>query len=346
MADMTTPQLHLATEPEWHEHTRSFLDFGYQQTWAYGHALARQQQARCEFAVLRDAGEVIGVAAVRIRAIPVLGGGIAYVSAGPLTRRAGDDADDGRFGQCLDALSAHYVERHGYVLRCLAPLGPPAWNEAVRAVCRARGWSEGAGRRHRTLWLDLDRPLDDVRAACSKYWRRNLRRGERGNLTVRVGTAADMFETLTDLYAVLRARKRFDSDLDVDFYRSLQARLPVDDALVVAIAELEGRPVAGLVGSMLGDTGVPLVLAAEPDGLRAYANYRLQWCSIAMAHERGLRAYDLGGIDPEGNTGVFNFKKGLGGEDVTAAGPFEVSPDSVRGALARHADRLYRRLAA
>ncbi|MHC4711620.1 MAG: GNAT family N-acetyltransferase [Planctomycetota bacterium] len=60
------------------------------------------------------------------------------------------------------------------------------------------------------------------------------------------------------------------------------------------------------------------------------------------AHERGLWYYDLGGIDPEGNVGVYNFKKGLRGLELWAPGPFESVPSIVRGVITHGAEDLYR----
>jgi lipid II:glycine glycyltransferase (peptidoglycan interpeptide bridge formation enzyme) len=68
---------------------------------------------------------------------------------------------------------------------------------------------------------------------------------------------------------------------------------------------------------------VYLLGATSPEALTVKAAYLLQWKAIEEARARGCRWYDLGGIDPAENPGVFHFKEGLGGADVTAAGPFE-----------------------
>jgi ribosomal protein S18 acetylase RimI-like enzyme len=54
-----------------------------------------------------------------------------------------------------------------------------------------------------------------------------------------------------------------------------------------------------------------------------------------------MRYYDLGGIDPAGNVGVYNFKKGLRGLDLSAPGPFEMVPSILKGALTHGAEDLY-----
>ena len=59
-----------------------------------------------------------------------------------------------------------------------------------------------------------------------------------------------------------------------------------------------------------------------------------------------MRWYDLGGIDPEENPGVYKFKRGLNGKEVRAAGPHELRPGGLDGFLTDKAEALYRRLVA
>ncbi len=330
---------------EWDGLAHRFLDHSYQQIWAYAQALAERRHAECEHVAVAWDGELIGLASVRVRHLPVVGGGIAYVAGGPLTRLGRDDDID-RLAQCLAVLDAEYVQRRGLTLRILAPLGSPDWNaRATDAFQRMNFAPTDRSRSYRTFLLDIDRPPDDVRAGFSKYWRRNLRRAEQRNFIIRTGTRPEFFEEIRGLYRRLRGRKQFRADLDAEFYASLQSQLGDDERFEALIVEHDRQPVAGLVMSMLGDTCVPLVMATDESGLRNYAAYSLQWHSIVMAQDRGLRYYDLGGIDAEGNAGVYNFKKGMRGVELCAPGPFESSPTGVIAAITSSAERIYKRLA-
>ncbi len=72
------------------------------------------------------------------------------------------------------------------------------------------------------------------------------------------------------------------------------------------------------------------------------ASYLLQWRVIQAAHERGFQWYDLGGIDPEDNPGVYHFKQGLGGRDVIAPGPLECPAAGLRRAAMHWSENAYR----
>ncbi|MHC4979251.1 MAG: GNAT family N-acetyltransferase [Planctomycetota bacterium] len=326
----------------WRTLAPRFLDYSYQQCWAYAQALALRHHAASEHVAIVSGAEVLGLASVRVRTAPVLKCGIAYIASGPLTRR-GWVSDIDRLGRCLRTLQEEYVERRGLVLRILAPLGSPEWNLAATAAFKEAGMTTtDRSRSYRTFLLDVSRTPDVIRTGCSKYWRRNLRRADRAKFTVHIGTTPELFDPMRSLYEQLRRRKQFESALDADFYAGLQPQLDPGEQFTAGLIEMDGEPVAGLVWSMLGDTCVPLLLAADESGLLSYAVYLLQWRSIVDAHERGMRYYDLGGIDPETNVGVYNFKKGLRGLDLWAPGPFEAVPSIVRGVITHKAEDLYR----
>jgi len=91
----------------------------------------------------------------------------------------------------------------------------------------------------------------------------------------------------------------------------------------------------------MGDSAIYLLGATSDDGLNAKGAYLLQWALIQWLRENGFKWYDLGGIDPEGNPGVYSFKRGLSGADLSQLTPFVacnsvVSSAIVRASLAAH----------
>jgi hypothetical protein len=93
--------------------------------------------------------------------------------------------------------------------------------------------------------------------------------------------------------------------------------------------------VAGLVASAMGDSAIYLLGATSDAGLNTKGAYLLQWTMIRWLKENGVRWYDLGGIDPEGNPGVFSFKRGLSGLDVCQINPFVESGSAVSSAIVK-----------
>ncbi|MDM8007805.1 MAG: peptidoglycan bridge formation glycyltransferase FemA/FemB family protein [Phycisphaerae bacterium] len=326
----------------WRQRAASFLDYSYRQLWDFGVACARRVGAVSEHVATLDGDETIALADVRVKRIPIIGAGIAYINGGPLVRR-NEPSDGQRLEWALRALAAEYVDRRSLVLRIAPALGPPDWNQQQCGVFEACGFGPADRvKRYRTLVLDLGRPLEAIRKSLDQKWRNCLNRSEKNGLSIRSGSSEELFESFCGLYRQLLSRKGFDVDLDAAFYATVQRDLAEAERFVISIADSGGHPVAGHVASMLGDTCVYLLGASNKAGMETKASYLLQWHTIQAARERGCRWYDLGGIDPDANPGTYHFKAGLGGQDVFAPGPFEIGPAGIKGGIVPVAERLHR----
>jgi hypothetical protein len=85
----------------------------------------------------------------------------------------------------------------------------------------------------------------------------------------------------------------------------------------------------------MGDSAIYLLGATSDDGLNAKGAYLLQWTLIQWLKENGIKWYDLGGIDPEGNPGVYSFKRGFSGNDVFQLRPLVACDSVISSAVVR-----------
>ena len=322
---------------QWPALAARFGDYNYCQCWEYGEALAARQRCEAVRLAVEDDGEPVALAAARVKRVPLARTGIAYVSGGPLL------TDAAASPAALGMIREEMVSRRALVLR-VSPRPIGVEPERVRALYGEAGFIESAGGGYRTIVLDVSGDLGGIRKGFDQKWRNCLNRSEREGLEVRSGTDDALFGEFAALYGRLLERKTFDAPLDAAFYRELQGRLPDSDKLVVTVAYRTGAAVAGHVASILGDAAVYVLGATNEEGLASKASYLLQWAVIEEARRREMRFYDLGGIDPEANPGVYHFKRGLGGREVTFAGPFEASPGGVKGRAVKALEAAYRRV--
>jgi len=333
--------VHPVERDEWLCLAARFGDNNYRQGWEYGRSLAKKRKAESHHIKITGAHEVLGIADIRIKRAPLLGG-IAYISGGPLTR-TGREGDIDRLAACLRALRQHYVENENLILRVQAAMGDPAWNHASRDCFAAEGFAPAThGTTYRTIVVDLQRPLPEIRSRLAQKWRNCLNKAERSNAAPALTTRLEDFDKFTSLFDQFVRRKGFNVDLGADFYRAIQSQATPPESLTLATIESNGTLVAGHMSSMLGDTCVYLLGATSDEALKSNAAYLLQWNAIKLAHERGLKWYDLGGIDPEANPGVYHFKNGMGGQEMIAPGPFELSSKALRSRLILRAESTYR----
>jgi len=332
---------------EWIALAADFADHNYRHCWDYADMLAARSKAAAEHVVVARGDGPAGLASVRVKRLPGARTGIAYVAGGPLVRRRGHDAARGCLEAVLATLKAEYVDRRRLVLRVAPAIGDVRWNALQDECLRAAGFRPAAHLRpYRTMVVDIDRPLADVRTGLAKKWRNLLSSAERQELQVTQGRDPRPFEHFAPLFDELVARKAFDVDLGADFYARLQPRLPERERLHLAIAWVDGRPAAGVVAAIHGDTAVYLLGASNDLGRRTNAAYLLQWKVVEAAARQGCRAYDLGGVDPVGNPGVYRFKQRMGGTEMVAPGPYELAPGRVRGAAVHAVERAFRAAAA
>jgi hypothetical protein len=314
-----------ATPAEWSQMLDLFDDANLYQTWSYGGV--RWGEKNLSHLVLKRAGQVLGLAQVRIIRPTSFKFGMAYLRWGPLYERRGQPIDPEVAVAMARTLEEEYVGKRKLFLRILpnAFAGTPRAAAIQAAFGRFTPEPLVHNNTYRTFIVDLSPSLDDLRRKLDKKWRNQLSSAEKNNLKVVWATGLDgsseAYGTFCLIYNQMRKRKTFETTVDVEEFGRIQQDLPERHRMLVLICEDKGGPVAGIVASAIGDTGIYLLGATSDDGLRSKGAYLLQWTMMKWLKEHGVRWYDLGGIDPEGNPGVYHFKRGFSGIDITQINP-------------------------
>ena len=322
---MSTPNWHFEvdrwTPDEWSQMLDLFNDANLYQTWSYG--AIRWGRKNLSHLVLKRNGEILGMAQLRIIRPARFNFGMAYLRWGPLYHRRGRELDAEACLQMARALQEEYVGKRGLLLQIL----PNAFAGSPRAALFQSGFSSftqetpTSANLYRTFVLDLAPAVEELRKNLDKKWRNQLTRSEKNGLKIIAGNGADEFRTFCTMYNQMRKRKAFETTVDIEEFGRLHKDLPKAHRMRILICEQNGLPVAGLVASAMGDSAIYLLGATSDEGLNSKGAYLLQWTLIQWLKENGFKWYDLGGIDPEGNPGVYSFKRGLSGADVSQITP-------------------------
>jgi lipid II:glycine glycyltransferase (peptidoglycan interpeptide bridge formation enzyme) len=324
-----------ATPVEWSSMLDLFDDANIYQTAAYGEV--RWGGKNLSRIVLKRDGEVAGMAQLRIIRPTPLKFGMAYLRWGPLWERRGRTLDPEVPIRMARAIEDEYLRKRKLFVRIL----PNAISESPRAQVFQSAFTsfdaETVKQRevYRTFVVDLTQPLEELRRRLDPKWRNKLSGAEKNNLTVNSGEGLREYEIFCSMYSQMRERKSFETSVDVEEFKRIQEALPESQRMRILICEREGVPVAGLVASAMGDSAIYLLGATSDAGLQAKGAYLLQWSLIRSLKERGTRFYDLGGIDPEGNPGVYSFKRGFSGADSCQIAPLAASASILSSGLAK-----------
>ena len=330
-------------ESEWTGLVDRFQDANIYQTWSYG--AIRWGEKHLSHLILRRDDEVVAIAQLRIVHFSPFKSGVAYLRWGPLCHMRGREFEPEILRQMALALHNEYVLKRGLLLRVL----PDAFAGSQRAELfqtvfsqlAAAPWKTGGA--ERTFLLDLTPSLEELRKNLDQKWRNQLNRAEKNGLSIKEGTEHEDFQVFAGIYRSMRSRKKFDTTVDVDEFACIQRRLPATQRMKIMICLQQGIPVAGIVCSAMGDSAIYLLGATGENGLNAKGTYLLQWTMIKWLKENGFHYYDLGGIDPEGNPGVYHFKRGLSGRDVFRIGQFNLCENFLSSVLMQAGDFVRRR---
>jgi len=329
---------------DWRALAAAFADRCIYQTCVYADVHAEEVGAVNERAVIRRGEEVIGLAQVRIKRLPMVRAGVAYIYRGPLWRRSGATPDDLRC--VLDAMRLHYGDQ-GLEVRIAPGFFPGNEADACRDAFEFAGFvPRSQDPIDRTILVDLTPDLESIRKRLAQKWRNGLNQSERRGVTVETRTDDEAMNVFRALYDEMWAAKRFDTGVSVAAYARMQTQWPEDEKLAISLALHEGQPVAGHVSSHLGDTCVYLLGASNDAGRSCKASYLLQWRTIEHAKSAGALRYDLGGIDPDANPGVHHFKSGMGGRACDFPGTFAAPARGSGRLLVPLAEKAYRMLRA
>lgn len=331
-------------QPNWASLLTRFDDASVYQSWSYGAVCWDPRQL--SHLVLERSGEPVAMAQVRLVTLPVLGKGIAYVRWGPLWRLHGQTLDPEILRQALLALQTEYIERRGLLLRLVpnAYQGEPA-GDLCQAACSGLGFVlDPRVHVYRTMRVDLSQSVDDLRKGLQSRWRNYLKNAEKAGYELVEGATVELYDVFLSLYREMMERKQFDTTVDVDEFRRLQQDLPAELKMQIFVCRKDGQALNALVVSAIGESAIYLLAATGEAGLKERGAHLLQWRAMQWLKERGCRWYDVGGINPDWNPGVFQFKSGLGGQEIRQLGGFELHGHWVNSFVVSCGERLRARL--
>lgn len=184
--------------------------------------------------------------------------------------------------------------------------------EAASALL-ALGFVPVVSPRQHTIELDLSQDIGAIEAGLDPKWRRNLDKA-RHNTELEAAILTDpverlrAFDNFTEMYAELQSRKGFSNTFNPRAYRDLAA---FDPCLLILEVRENSVPIMVRITHRAKQRWTDFFAASNERGRATNAAALSVWTLIGRAKAEGCPVYDLGGVDPAGNRGVFRFKRGL-----------------------------------
>ena len=174
-----------------------------------------------------------------------------------------------------------------------------------------------------TIYVDLDKSIDELISLCSSNFRKNMKRGIEKNNNIKVAKLSEYNENeISELFC------RFQTIKDVslpDINELKHIKNNLSDNIIIATSEIDSK-IVGLRAFLFHD-GKALDFWATTDniGRKNYTSFMLLFELFKKAKNMGIKTYDMSGIDPLNNKNVFSFKNGIRAKKVEKLGEWEIS---------------------
>lgn len=264
---------------------------------------------------LRDGTDTIQMVRVEERHVKRLGK-LAWIRRGPTS--SGEAVDPGK----LEPELADWLGNSGFLLAVSSP-----WYR-----CEPAG-TDRQSNQSRTIWVDLSIGVDALWSGLERNFRNDVGRARRKGVSVEVTADPARIAEYGELYRQLGEAKGFSQRMTPEMIQKLatQPSFEGSDAhLFLAIAE--GEIAAGALICRCGNSVSYMNGASNRKFSKLRPAEALHWSVMEWAVAQGCHRYELEGIDPEGNPGVYAFKKKMGGEEITLP-PRQVEALNLKGRM-------------
>lgn len=285
--------------------------------WGDSRAEAGDFQDHRDAAYVDD--EIVWMCRYEIRKLPGNIGRVAWVPKGPVQA-------EGEIAQIAYSEFLNRLKRKGYWLaienRYSSKLGNP------------RPEAMAISAPYRTIWIDLSMGEEALWKRLHKQWRYHVRVSRRDGVVVEETRDPEVVSEFYDLCLKLSKTKGFSLPGSETLIKRILTRDPWEDTeSKLFVARYNGVLAAGVSVLRCGPSIHYIWGATDRTYGKHYVGEAVQWGVIEWAIAEGLTRYDLEGINPEKNPGVYKFKRRMGGEEIQLSGQVGY-PLNLQGKLA------------
>lgn len=300
--------MHVSRHEDWERLFTRVPAPHFTQAWCYGEG-KRAERWGVERLVFLEGNTPVALCQVLIRKVaglPVA----ARINRGPLFLEPDPSAETQR--GVLRALRRRWrFARRGLLF--FAPSLPSG--ESGDALLREAGFRQRKPAGWHSAVIDLQLPLEKIRANVSREWRKNLNAALKSDLVPRISGAPPQLRWMLERHADNMRHKGFQGP-GLAFLRRMIESSPGN--FHVFQAALDERPCSGLLVAQFGTRAETYLSWTDDVGRRLNAHTLLMWHAFVEMKRLGCRALDLGGYSTREKYGAY--KRTMKGQEYQLAG--------------------------
>ncbi|WP_419901910.1 lipid II:glycine glycyltransferase FemX [Kiloniella sp.] len=172
-----------------------------------------------------------------------------------------------------------------------------------------------------SIWLDLTKSENDLKANLKSNWRNQLNQSYKKGLSLEVDTKGDHLNWLLARNEMDKQLKEFRGPSPALVGNLKRFTKDRNDFLLLRAIE-KATPVAAVLVILHEASATYLIGWNSLEGRKSRAHNYLIWNMILELKKRNIKWLDLGGINPKEAAGVTAFKRGIGGKEFTLTGSY------------------------
>ena len=312
----------------WDKNLARFADCSPFQSYAFGQYHQNLGWQPCHWAATNKKGEMVAMCLGLLRRYP-LGFGMLWCVGGPVGDVQTWDENLRKTILETTGLKRLYVR-----FRC-----DRKRNVADALFLNHRGWSRSIVPMTSgfSMELDLAGGEDALFTNLDRRWRRNLRLAGQNDFRIEFCTNPDV-EELLRTFAEMEARKNLPRQFSPEKLESLFKHVK-SNLIFYRCVDAFGNLICFRGCLTVGNRACDYLAATTEKGRELRASYAILWQMFRHCREQGVEIYELGGIDPWANPGVYSFKKQTGAREVEFLGEWDWATSPALRLLANWAIR-------
>ena len=301
---------------DWQERYQKLRRAGLLQSYSYGQALYTLKGCKMRLGMIgidnREAGLVLVLESM------IFGNALHAIvlDRGPLWFEGFGTLDHNRL--FFAEIKRQFPRRWGRKRRIIPEMDD---SKDAQNMMKSLGYRRIKAPGYQTIWINLNKEPDVLRAAMKSNWRNKLNKAEKQGFRVEWDCAGEHFPWLLKVYALDKHKKNYEGP-SVNLLKELQKTFLPEGNMVIGRIILDGRAVAAMLVLCHGTSATWQIGWTGDKGRKTAAQHLLLWDSFRFLKERDIHDFDLGGVNDVSASHVKTFKEGLGGELVQLVGQY------------------------
>lgn len=169
--------------------------------------------------------------------------------------------------------------------------------------------------------VDLTLSVDDIQKNLKTSWRSILKKSNSSSVTILVSESMRSYHEAVAFYQKFRNEKNFYGP-DIEFLKEIGSA-DGDQSRVVTFQGRCDEELQAIICVLLNRNNSTYLIGGSIGKARELkAGYQLIWNAMVYLKAKGIKNFDVGGINVNGNSGVAKFKYGLGGREYMLVGEY------------------------